>query len=638
MKRKPSRSSRGRNRLGVGFFVLTLFVAIFVILPAGLLAFELARYNLLAQELSNVTDAAALAGSAAMVSAPRTLSLPNIHSLAIESALITFEQNSVGSTKFSPANVILHANTLTSAPPNRPYQAALNIALLDNQNNLQDIGSKLVKKLRVRSLYKDKPAFAYFLNLGPTMLVSATADGGLPKLDVFICFDASGSMDDQTEVSLLRRYWNANEKMVDYKRLATGTIYDLFKPPPTGTALNAFWPQNLSYGSYGGQDANGTPWVFSEGPQPAAKQMNRLRCAKFPKVPTTNDLPFAKGDNSLTEQGQPPGNYDPQHPENPRGNGVQADANATGYTDLIVKVSNNAGYIYPNLATCVEASRGNLESQKTFDQSRGGESTRLNPELQGVTPKPGYYTNYWTQVQQAAQPISDVRTIVLGFVGSVNQSADAHFGLDAFSDTAGQNPGDYWKATSHKIDGNYASGGNDQFPIPLINLDQQAGNYPEIVSAFQGTSVGNIEGIADNHRLAIGATGKTNIAAALHVALDQLADPNKSRNLAKKAIVLFTDGVANEPFDIYSANSAAMKEAQRAAQLGIPIYTIGFSQNNDVKPLEDKLLGDGKNGSGMGIAYASGNHATYASVQTTKDLKDCFQTIARSLVVLRQHR
>ena len=616
---------------------MTFFVAVFVILPAGLLAFELARYNLLAQELSNVTDAAALAGSAAMVSAPRALSLPRIHDLAIESALITFEQNSVGSTKFSPKNVTLHANSLTSEPPNQPYQAALNVALLDNQDQLQAIGSNLVKKLRVHSLYKDKPAFACFLNLNPTMLVSATADGGLPKLDVFICFDASGSMDDQTEVSLLRRYWNANERMVDYKRLATGTIYNLFKPPPTGTALNAFWPQNLSYGSYGGQDANGSPWVFSEGSQATAVKMNRLRCAKTPRL-AANNLPFAKPDNTLSEQGQPPGNYDPQKPENPQGNGVVPDANPTGYTDLIVKAQNTAGYVYPNLATCLEASRGNLESKKAFDQSRGGENTRINPDLQGVTPKAGYYVNYWTQVQQAAQPISDVRNIVLSFVDSVNQSADAHFGVDVFSDTAGENPGDYWKATPHKIDINYASGGRDLFPLPLINLDQSSNRYPEVVSAFQGTSVGNIDGVPDNHRLAIGATGKTNIAAALHVAIDQLADHGKSRNLAKKAIVLFTDGVANEPFDIYSANSAVMKEAQRACQAGIPIYTIGFSQNNDVKPLEDKLLGDGKHGSGMGIAYASGNHATYTSVQTTRDLKDCFQTIARSLVVLRQHR
>ncbi|PWU00206.1 MAG: hypothetical protein C5B53_04425 [Candidatus Melainabacteria bacterium] len=636
MKRNLSRSSRSRNRLGVGFFVLTFFVAVFVILPAGLLAFELARYNLLAQELSNVTDAAALAGSAAMVSAPRTLSLPSIHNLAIESALITFEQNSVGSTKFSPSNVTLHANSLTSEPPKQPYQATLNVALLDNQDNMQSVGSTLVKKLRVHSLYKDKPAFAYFLNLDPTMIVSATANGGLPKLDVFICFDASGSMDDQTEVSLLRRYWNANERMVDYKRLANGTIYDLFKPPPTGTALNAFWPQNLSYGSYGGQDANGSPWVFSEGPQPAANKMNRLRCAKIPKL-LANNLPF-KSDNSLPEQGQPPGNYDPKKPGNSGGNGVEPEANPTGYTDLIVKVPNNAGYLYPNLATCLEASRGNLESKKAFDQSRGGENTKINPELQGVTPKPGYYANYWTQVQQSSQPISDVRSIVLSFLDSVNQSADAHFGVDVFSDTAGENPGDYWKTTSCKIDGNYAAGGSDLFPTPLINLDQQSGKYPEIISAFQGTSVGNIEGTPDNHRLAIGATGKTNIAAPLHVAIEQLADSGKSRHQAKKAIVLFTDGVANEPFDIYSANSAAMKEAQRACQAGIPIYTIGFSQNNDVKPLEDKLLGDGKHGSGMGIAYASGNHATYTSVHTMKDLKDCFQTIARSLVVLRQNK
>jgi hypothetical protein len=632
MKRK--RSSRRRNSLGVGFIILTLFVAAFVILPSGLLAFELMRYNLLLQELRNVTDAAALAGSAAMVSAPRSLPLPDIHGLAIQSAIITFEQNSVGTTRFSPDNVTIHANTLSAETPQQPYQAALSIALLDGQNILQSQGSALVKKLRVHSLYKDKPAFAYFFNLDPTFTVSAVADGGLPKLDVFICFDASGSMDDQTEVSLIKRFWNAKAQMVDYKTVATGTIYDLFQPPPTGTAVNAFWPQNLSYGSYGGQDANGSPWIFSEGPQPSPNKMNRLRCGKATRF-TAPKPPFAQASNSLMEQGQPPGNYDPGKPGNAAGNGVDPDAYPTGYTDLIVKVPSNNGYAYPNLQTCLEASRGNLESKSVFDQSRGGENNRINPDLLGATPKPGYYANYWTQVQQSAQPISDVRNIVLTFARSVNQSADAHFGIEAFSDDVGNGSGDYWKTTPYKVDINYASGGSDLFPMPLISLDQKSNRYQDLIATFQGTSVGNIEGLPDNHRLAVGATGKTNIAAALHLAIQELTDSSKSRSQAKKAIILFTDGVANEPFDIYSANSAAMKEAQRACQYGIPIYTIGFSQNLNVKPLEDKLLGDSQHGSGSGIAYASGNHATYTSVRTTKDLNDAFQTVARTLVILR---
>ena len=239
IKRNPRHGSSRRNPRGIGFLVLTLLVATFIILPAGLLAFELMRYNLITQQLRNITDAAALAGSAALVSAPQNLDLASIHQLAIEAAATTFEQNSVGSTQFSPSNVTVYTNSSTSEP-NQANQAVLNISLLDNAGNRQDAGSAFVKKLRVYSLYKDRPAFAYFLNLQPTMVVSATADGGLPRLDLFICFDVSGSMDDQTEVSLLRRFWNAKEKMVDYKILATGTIYDLFLPPPTGTALNAF--------------------------------------------------------------------------------------------------------------------------------------------------------------------------------------------------------------------------------------------------------------------------------------------------------------------------------------------------------------------------------------------------------------
>jgi len=51
MRRSTIRPCTLRKQLGVGFIVLTLVTAVFVILPAGLLAFEMMRYNLMTQEL-----------------------------------------------------------------------------------------------------------------------------------------------------------------------------------------------------------------------------------------------------------------------------------------------------------------------------------------------------------------------------------------------------------------------------------------------------------------------------------------------------------------------------------------------------------------------------------------------------------
>ncbi|PWT99752.1 MAG: hypothetical protein C5B53_04955 [Candidatus Melainabacteria bacterium] len=634
MRRTSIRPYTLRNQQGAGFIILTLFIAAFVILPCGLFAFELMRYNLITQELRNVTDAAALAGGAAMASAPKDLDLPTVHELAIQTAVVTFEQNSVASTKFAPTNVTVHQNALSSEVPRKPFQAILNIALVDDLGRLQQLGSSGIKKLHVQALYADTPAFTHLLNLMPVFVASAQADAGLPQLDLFICFDVSGSMDDQTEVTLVRRFWNITEKTVDYKILETGTIAELFKPPPTGTALNAFWPQNLSYGSYGGPEANECPWIFSEGPYPLGSKINRLRSGKHPKF-IHDEPPFNEPSNRVEEQGCPPGNFDPHDPENRLGNKLDGNAYETGFTDLVVKASDHGIYLYPNIETCVEASRGNLENKLTFTLSKGGSKFKVHPELSLIMPTPGYYADYWTQAQAACEPISSARKAALKFLDYLNKNADVHFALDAFADNAGLDEADYWKTTARKIDVYYPFGGEDLYPIPFIGLDFYKSKFEDVSAAFSGTGVGNLVGYYDKHRLALGPTGKTNIVEPLHRAIEQLTNPTKTRRFSKKAILLFTDGVANEPYNTESANSMALKEARRAYENGIPIFTIGLSQNSEMRRLESELLGDGLNGSGKGIAYVSGNHAAYIPVGKGQDLQDAFQTVARNLVVLR---
>jgi hypothetical protein len=637
-----------RKPLGVGFIVLTLFTAVFMILPAGLLAFELMRYNLITQELRNITDAAALAGSAAIASAPRDLSLQAIHDLAIETAAVTFEQNSAGTTKFSPDNVEVHPYQVVSDPPRLPHTAVLNISLQDFDGNLQNRGSTDVKRVSVQALYREIPAFAAILNLQPTYVVSAFATGGLPKLDLFLCFDLSGSMDDQTQITLVKRFWNgakeSSRQMVEYKTLASDTIYNVFRPPSTGSAVNAFWPQNLSYGAYGGQSGNGTPWIWSEGAYPMPNKMASLR-AGFPVPPSPPDPadpPLNPKLHVVTfncpEQGKPPGNYDPDHPDDRKGNKVDPDVYSNGYTDLVVKVQNNSGFTYPNVETCVEASRGNLEDTKFFNQSKGGANAKTNPALTGVSPRHGYYVNYWTQVQASRQPFSEARNALLKFVETTNLSADVHFGLDTFSNTAGIATDDDWRVTWNKIDNRYKFGGLDTFPIPLLDLDPRFSRAGDLFKVFDGTGIGNIDNAPDQHWLALGPTGTTHLAASLQIAINQLINPKRSRSDAKKAILLFTDGVANEPVDIVSANSFAMKQAERAYSYGIPIYTVGFAQNPDILPEQEALLGDGEHGSGRGIAYVSGHHAVYIKVTQAKDLLEAFRSVARSMAVLRQSK
>jgi Flp pilus assembly protein TadG len=112
-----------RSRRGMSTVALIMVLAFFVVLPLGLLSFEFARYTLLASQLQSVTDAATLAGTAALASSPPGYTYTDLHNLAMDVAVQTFEQNSVLQTPFSAANVVANKNTavtLGTPPCTRP--------------------------------------------------------------------------------------------------------------------------------------------------------------------------------------------------------------------------------------------------------------------------------------------------------------------------------------------------------------------------------------------------------------------------------------------------------------------------------------------------------------------------------------
>ncbi len=98
-----------------------------------------------------------------------------------------------------------HLNTGFDSSPPPLHSANLNIRLYDQNGNPKPTGSQDATTMRVEATYTDRAAFAS--NIFPTGILetaTAYADGGLPQLDLFLCFDVSGSMDDQTQVTLVR--------------------------------------------------------------------------------------------------------------------------------------------------------------------------------------------------------------------------------------------------------------------------------------------------------------------------------------------------------------------------------------------------------------------------------------------------
>ena len=618
-KLKSRRSSRGASTI-----VLVLFVAFFVILPLSLLGFEIGRVNLVRSELQNVTDAAALAGTAALASSPQGMTYTQVQDLAMQVANQTFQQNSILDVGFDNTNVVCNANNGTTGTNPPLHSAILNITLLDQNGNPQPTGSKTATTIRVSSYYNLKTVFASsILPIMPSAIVSSISDGGLPKLDIILCYDLSGSMDDQTPVNFVNRYWDPSVNYVKYNSVGNGKIYDVCGPPNTGTGLNCLRPQNLSYASYP-SPSNSSPKIFSEGAYPSPNSLAGLRGNQFTYPAGSLPAPLAGTKYPpgalVPEQGWPPGNFDPTTPSNLNGNGINPNAYANGFTDMVVQVPSAGGFTFPNIQTCVEASRGNLESAAILKQSQGGGLT--NPTL--PPPQAGYYNAYWKGVQEVADPIAASRLAASDFFYIMNVSSNGHFALSTFADAAGTGAGSVWSGTNLNTDPSYTGGGTGAFPVPLIQLDQASSHYDEVRDAINGTAT----------TVPLGPTGKTNIADSLQKAIAELTDSSKFRPGAKRAIVLFTDVVPNLPTDPAAAATAAKAQATIAKGHGIPIYTIGLSQNPAIKPAEDDLLGDFKNGSGKGIAYNSGNGAIYISVTSSSQLRQAFQTIARSLVVL----
>jgi Flp pilus assembly protein TadG len=601
-----------RRPSGASFIALILVISFFVVLPLSLLGFEFSRFLLMQQQLHAVTDSAALAGTAALASSPQGFTYAQLQTLAMNVAAQTFEQNSILQTNFSTTNVVTHLNTGQSqaAPP--PHTAVLNISLLDQNGNPQPIGSTTATTMQVQGIYSDSPIFAgNLLTIAKTETAWAVSNGGLPQLDLALCFDISGSMDDQTPVTLVNRYWDPTNQYASYTKVATGTIFALCGPPNTGTGLNATQPQNLSFAAYGAP-SNQNTFVFSEGSySPAYPGVN-------PQIGLRANPTFPAG-SLCPEQGRPPGNYQKSNPGLLSGNGIDPAHYANGFTDMVVQVN---GW---SIESCVEASRGNLEDPVNLKNGQGQHN--INPAV-NVAPAAGNYQKYWSAVAQAATPISLARTAASNFFSTMNISTNGHFMLETFTDTAGVSAGGLYTGTNDNIDPNYAAGGTGQFGLPLIALDSTQSNYQQVLNAIQGSAGPPVTG-------PLNAEGNTDIADSLKEAIKELIDPTKVRPSAKKAIVLFTDGVPNQPGGTIAAgDSAALAQATSANTNNIPIYTIGLSQNPQIKPLEDALLGDGQGGSGNGIAKISGNNAIYVSVTTPTQLDQAFQTIARSLVVL----
>ncbi len=584
-----------RDPRGQGLLSLMMLFALIIFPMFAVLGFEFGRLYLAKQELQSASDAAALTGTATLASSDNT-NPTQAHLDAIESALKIFKANTALGVPFTSATVVASKAALTcNVGESKLFFEFLNPVTYA----VEPLSSPNGKVVKITASTGSELAFGKFLGI-KSWGVNAVSTSAVPKLDMVVCFDVSGSMDDQTPVTFVKRVWDETlgtgkivyKDVVGVNGVMKGKIYDIMKPGAMGTSLNAVQPQLLTDAYYNSKA------YFSE---------------YLASYYGTKGL---RSNSVYPEAGAPPGNCPP-------GTAFTFDGFRC-FTDEVVNIDGKDffggfvydGYSFPDVATLVEASRGNLENDVVFKSSRAYTSV-------SVTPRPGYQKAYFEAAAKQIRPLIDAKDAVLTMNQILNTDADTHFGFAAFDSEVGTAPSS--TVDWHNIDDAAPYGAIQPFPLPRV-----------VISKIAGTTQFNEVNTSIKSCVAMGAT---NIGAAIHAATQDLKA--NARQGSVKAIILFTDGQPTAPGGPLDADpkANARKAAVAARDAGIAIYTVGLAQNAAIIPDQKAILNDDNpDPTTGGIAAIAGNGGTFNLVTDATQLRTTFAKIARRLVKLVSNR
>lgn len=639
-----------RRKKGVTIILLCFVLGLLTLPMLGIFAWECIRAISAREQLRSASESASLAGAAKLAGSD-ILDPLTAHNEARDAAEQAFRANSINNyslataaraaTEFDApgkdaATIFVEFLNPNSTPPNQPVPYT-------------DTNGRIV---RVVGAWGHTPAFGQFVGLGGPYIMRAEGLGRVPQLDVVLCFDNSGSIDDQTPVTLIKRWKTAsgdirysvaraNSNAMTTGDYASGRVWDIVVPASpaslaTGTSANGHHPINMEqwHGS------NTLSWD---------KDMRGLPSTG---VPTTKvgGLPYG----SYAPAGQPGSapytSYPPPF--------SAAPGTGSTFTHVVVNIHPNpsdrsafgggafpwtspAGFYYPNIFAVLEASLGNLDSPAIYSAM----NFATNPAIGGAgigSAVAGYQNDYLENAKKLVLPLNDAKEAAATFYDIMNTNTEAHFGLTCFNDTASTAPGDT-QAGNHWGGGypaNGVSGGAGQnYPQPGVSLSKTVSNYTQCRNAVQS-------GVANT---------STNMYDALRVARLWLTNPANFRPGAKRAVVFFTDGQPTAPSGSGAGSGShmmAVSEADLCKNEGIPVYTIGLAQNDYVVPGMCETLHAGGAGEiinytnqagspasytctgNNGIAAHAGNGGKFFLVTNSANLRLVFENIARQLVQL----
>ncbi len=237
-----------RDQKGAAVTWLVLCLMLFILM-SGLFAFDASRVQMAQRELTATCDAAALAGTAMLTSYDVSNDTGPPASTKPAGQKLLDAQNNSGAYAY---NMFLMGNVLgqfvrpqTQLVTNLSQlgttvdgETKVCIGLVDPQNGYSSVapvipGNAAGTAIGVYAGYGYHPAFISFFGVG-NVGIRAQSVGGLPQVDLLLVLDLSGSMDDLTPVTLVKRYWDAHR----------GAAFGEPEPATGYTGLN---PDNLGW-------------------------------------------------------------------------------------------------------------------------------------------------------------------------------------------------------------------------------------------------------------------------------------------------------------------------------------------------------------------------------------------------------
>lgn len=673
-----------RRKTGQVAISLNLIIAIFVVGSLGLVAYECARILLARDQLKHCLELASLAAASELASTSATGS--NAQTMAETVGLNILRMNSILGQPLT--NGVTQATSISALQPN-VGQVAVYFEF-DDPITKQPVGAnQQAGVVRAYGAYNYSLFSGGFGSIGvSTYVLMADALAGAPAVDLVIVYSNSGSNDDQTPVTFVRRYWDPGAPgggAISYfiPPGEQGQIGSVVCAPVIGSQVNGLPPQNL--------DGAGDPKV-SKCPKEWSEVGTLGTTVPLRGVLNSNDppgdAPQSLGGVGLANMTVGPGNNPPPgqvddialkmpssgrqhtklwwlqwlaakcsklHLEQPAEAHYSApaydhgsasynpwNADPTMFTDVVVNLDGNIvfngynpppgpfqGYRFPSIDFLVEASRGNMENGNVSPNAY------TNATIGGAV-QPGYQQAYQCLAYAQLQPKGTLETDIKGFMAKLAQTSDCHFGFVAFNNRAGLNPLDSDKAPA--ISWAYPVAGTVNYAIPQIPLNTGSNNIAAINNVLTPpTSIPNQGLFVPN--------GGSNLADGLTQAYNQLTS-NQSRTGALKAILVVTDKVPTRDLagNVYpnpAANGPALQDAITVATncktQGFPIFVIGLDQSGQMAPYMTTQFSDTQAGglvqtAGSGGTLLIANWTNAAQAATT--LEGDFNNVIRQLLTL----